>query len=242
MKALCLDFGNTFCKIAIIDADKSMVVYKYKKQEMFEQLQQIQESFCATHSIYCSVLNDLNNVTQYLQQHTHFLELSTNTKLPFANLYNTPHTLGKDRLALVAQAANQFPDQHCLVISCGSCITYNFINNKKEFIGGSISPGVQMRYKAMHQFTEQLPEIKNLEPTNLIGTDTNKSLQSGVMNGICAEIDGIIGQYEKLYPKINVVLTGGDMPKLALGVKSKIFADANFLFKGLYTILQFSFS
>jgi type III pantothenate kinase len=242
VKALCLDFGNTFCKLATMQDGVVVNVIKFAKQDALAEVQKMQLQFGATHSIISSVVNNVDDVLAFLNQHTSCIQLSHLTKLPFAISYKTPHTLGKDRLALIAQAQQQFPTEACLVLACGTCITYNYLNSHNLFVGGGISPGLHMRIKALQHYTQQLPLIDNVPSAPLIGTDTISSMQSGVINGLCAEIDGIIQQYQLLEPKINVVLTGGDATQLALLLKSRIFADANFLFKGLYTILQFSTS
>jgi type III pantothenate kinase len=239
MKVLCLDFGNTFCKSAIIDDSKIITTNQFLLKDAFQNIKNILTNFPTTHSILSSVLHPQLELIDYLKKHTIYIELTEHTKLPYINLYHSPSTLGKDRLAVMAAAWSQFPNQNTLVICAGTCVTYNFINNKNEFLGGGISPGLQMRLKAMQHFTQKLPLAENKQTPALIGIDTISSLQSGAINGLGAEIDGIIAQYELVFKKINVVLTGGDRLQLALLLKRRIFADADFLFKGLYTILQF---
>jgi type III pantothenate kinase len=240
MMVLCLDFGNTFCKSALIDDGKILDKHQFLVKDALENIEKILSDFSVTHSILSSVLHPQQEVIAYLHQSTIFTELTHYTPLPFINLYKTPSTLGKDRLAVIAFAGIQFPNQNTLVICAGTCVTYNFINYKNEFLGGGISPGLQMRFKAMNHFTQKLPLAENKQTPNVIGNDTISSLQSGAINGLSAEIDGIIEKYELEFEKINVVLTGGDMLQLAVLLKKRIFADADFLFKGLHTILQFN--
>jgi type III pantothenate kinase len=241
MKVICLDFGNTFCKIAEMENGMLLHVSHFLLEDAEMCIKKVIDSFAPTHAILCSVLHPAYEILALLSNKTILLELTDKTVLPFANLYLSPDTLGKDRLALIAQAAVQFPQQHTLVICAGTCVTYNFINDQNEFLGGAISPGLNMRLKSMHHFTQKLPLAENKQMPNLIGTDTISSLQSGAINGLRAEIDETIASYVFEHGKINVVLTGGDMSQLALLLKSRIFADANFLFKGLYTILQFHY-
>jgi type III pantothenate kinase len=156
----------------------------------------------------------------------------------FTSPVGKPETIGADRLAIVAAAVDQFPNQHNLAISLGTCITYNFVDNKHQFLGGSISPGMQMRFKAMHEQTALLPLVTPSSEFTLVGYDTKTNLLSGVILGIAAEIDGIIGAYEQKYANFNVLLTGGDICYFAQHLKKRIFADQNLIFKGLYAICE----
>jgi len=239
MEAICIDFGNTICKAACFTDGELNVVNFFTHQNALTELEKMIAQWRPLHSIISSVLKNDDAILQLLHKQTTCIELHHTTPLPFTMQYQTPETLGKDRLALVARAVEEFPKQNTLVIACGTCVTYNFVNDNAVFLGGAISLGLQMRLQAMQHFTQKLPLAENVAKPNLIGTTTLESLQSGAINGLCAEIDGIIAEYAFLYPKFNVVLTGGDMPQLALLLKSRIFADANFLFKGLYSILSY---
>ena len=139
-------------------------------------------------------------------------------------------------LALAAAAVHLFPQRNNLAIALGSCITYNFINKFHEFIGGSISPGLEMRLRAMHNFTAKLPLVKPDWNVPLIGYDTATNLQSGAVLGMAKEIDGIIEMYGKKFGNFNALLTGGDIPFLAPHLKNGIFADPYLILKGLYAI------
>ena len=162
------------------------------------------------------------------------------TNLPFKNLYSTPKTLGIDRIALVCASVGEFPDNNVLIIDAGTCITYDFINSKNEYLGGAISPGVRMRYKAMHNQTANLPLLTTEVPKQIIGDSTANSMHSGVVNGVLNEIDGTISQYKEKYQDLTVILTGGDAKMLSKQLKSSIFANSNFLLEGLNFILQFN--
>ena len=125
-----------------------------------------------------------------------------------------------------------------LAIGLGTCVTYNFINQQGEFMGGSISPGMEMRFQAMHQFTAKLPLVKAQWNVPLIGYDTATNLQSGVVLGMAKEMDGMIDAYEEKFGNFNALLTGGDTHLFEPHLKNKIFADPDLIFKGLYAISQ----
>jgi type III pantothenate kinase len=146
--------------------------------------------------------------------------------------------MGADRMAIAAAAVYLFPQKNNLAIGLGSCITYNFINSFHEFLSGSISPGMEMRFKAMNYYTAKLPLGKPTWNVPLIGYDTATNLQSGVILGIAKEIDGIIEEYAAKFGNFNVLLTGGDIGYFEPHFKNKIFADPDLIFKGLYAISQ----
>ena len=127
-----------------------------------------------------------------------------------------------------------------LVIDAGTCITYDLINSKKEYLGGSISPGIQMRYNALHQFTSQLPLLESVDTAMLTGVNTEESIHSGIINGVFVEIDGIIQRYTNQYPDIKVIVTGGNAKFFDKGLKNTIFAKPNLLMEGLNKILDYN--
>ena len=166
--------------------------------------------------------------------------LDHRTKLPFTNLYSSKETLGKDRLALVAAAQANYPNQNNLVIGCGTCITFNFINKKNEFLGGSIHPGLKMRLQAMHTFTGKLPLIPLENKAELIGNDTKSNMLAGVLLAAGKEIDGMIDEYLVKFPEMNIIITGGDADLLVYRLKNEIFAIPNFTLIGLNHILEYN--
>ena len=168
------------------------------------------------------------------------LRLDSNTKLPFKNLYKTPKTLGVDRMALVSASVNQYPDSNVLIIDAGTCITYDFVNSEGEYLGGAISPGIKLRYQSLNNFTANLPLLEAEIPNGIIGDSTSQAIHSGVINGILRELDGIIAEYQKKYPDLTVILTGGDSNFLSNQLKNSIFANSNFLLEGLNYILEFN--
>jgi len=197
--------------------------------------------FSAKRSILSSVINHNPSVEKILGEKTTFHKLDHHSKLPFKTPVGKPETIGADRLALCAAAVNIFPNSHNLVIGLGTCITYNFINKYHEFLGGSISPGMEMRLKSMHELTAKLPLIKPDWNFPLIGYDTRTNLLSGVILGMAKEIDGIIDAYNEKYGNFNVLLTGGDTGHFVSHLKNKIFADPDLLFKGLYAIGEYNY-
>ena len=164
--------------------------------------------------------------------------VSTSMSLPFKNLYETPKTLGLDRIALIAAAADQYKKENVLVIDAGTCITYDFLNSKNEYLGGAISLGLTIRYEALHNLTAKLPLLKPDDSNFFIGNSTESSIHSGVINGLVNEIDGIIQQYQSTYKDLTIILTGGDTNFLSKRLKSSIFANSNFLLEGLNHLLK----
>jgi type III pantothenate kinase len=173
-----------------------------------------------------------------LKERSSFHKLSARSILPFTTPVGKPETIGADRLALAAAAVHFYKGKNNLVIGLGSCVTYNFINKYNSFIGGSISPGMEIRFKCLNAYTAKLPLIKADWNFPLIGYDTRTNILSGVLMGLAAEIDGIIDNYEEKFSNFNVLLTGGDAVYFAHHVKNKIFADPDLIFKGLYAISE----
>ncbi|WP_316928119.1 type III pantothenate kinase [Gillisia marina] len=177
---------------------------------------------------------------QKLQEDYKMVVLDQELPQVFSNSYATPKTLGNDRIALVSAASKLYPNQNVLVIDAGTCITFDIKNIENEYLGGAISPGLQMRYQAMNTFTENLPLLEPEEAVDLIGNTTIKSIQSGVIFGITAEIDGVISMYNSQFKDLTIILTGGDSVFLCKRLKNSIFANSNFLLEGLNYILEFN--
>jgi type III pantothenate kinase len=163
--------------------------------------------------------------------------MNHNLKLPVDNHYKSPKTLGHDRLALVSAAKFHAPGVASLVIDCGSCVTYDFIDANGRYYGGAISPGLAMRYKAMHDYTEKLPNLSIQATDHWYGDSTDNSMHQGAFRGLIHEIHGFINQYEQYNPNLTTFLTGGDLEILRDHIKNDIFAHPNFLLEGLNQIL-----
>jgi len=189
-------------------------------------------------SILSSVIKHNPEIESLLNEKTIFHKLSHSTVLPFTVPVGKPETMGADRLALAAAAVHYFPAKNNLVVGLGTAITYNFINQYNQFLGGGISPGVEMRFRSLHEYTALLPLVKKDWNFPLVGYDTRTNILSGVVLGMIKEIDGTISSYLERYGNFNVVLTGGDSGFFARHLKNKIFADPEFLFKGLYAISE----
>ena len=165
---------------------------------------------------------------------------SEKTPLPIINSYKTPLTLGKDRLAAVVGASVLHPGKDILVFDAGTCLTIDFINSNKEYIGGRISPGIKMRYSALHTFTDKLPLIKSEKNVLVIGNDTKTSIISGVQQGILAEVKTIISEYKSQNTDTVFVFTGGDSFYFEKELKNSIFANPNLVLIGLNEILDYN--
>jgi type III pantothenate kinase len=237
MITLCFDFGNTRLKAAIFEGQilKEEISLEDDKGETIRLLL---DKYKPERSILSSVIFHNEAMEGLLAQHTVFHKLSHETKINFTIPVGKPQSVGADRLALMAAAVHFFPGKNNLVIGLGSCITYNFMNQYHQFLGGSISPGMDMRFKSMNDFTAKLPLVTADWNFPLIGYDTKTNLQSGVIVGIVNEIEGFIEKYAQKYGNFNVVLTGGNSTYFASQLKYKIFADHNFLFKGLYALSE----
>ena len=235
----CFDFGNTRLKCAIFknrELENLIVI----DNDLPETIQAVLNQYQPNKTILASVINHNPASEAILASQTQFHKLSYTSKIPLTTPVGKPETIGADRLALCAAAVDLFPNQHNLVIGLGSCITYNFVNKFHEFLGGSISPGMQMRFRSMHEYTALLPLIEADNQFPLIGFDTKTNLLSGVILGMAKEIDGIIEAYSLKYSNFNVLLTGGDMGFFVPHLKKKIFADSSLIYKGLYAISEFN--
>ncbi|WP_028890538.1 type III pantothenate kinase [Tenacibaculum sp. 47A_GOM-205m] len=234
---LIIDAGNTRVKVAVFEIDTLKEVFVFEKTNIIPELEKIISKYSISNSIVSSVTTFSEKVKTRVEALLNPVFLNSETKVPFVNKYKTPKTLGVDRIALASAAVKMYPNKNVLVLDAGTCITYDFVTKKGEYLGGAISPGIQMRYKALHEFTAKLPLLEPSKLESFIGVDTNTSIHSGVINGISKEIDGIIKQYQKKYSDLTVVLTGGDTYFLSKQLKSVIFAHPNFVLEGLHTIL-----
>ncbi len=236
-KTICFDFGNTRLKAAIFVNENFSEEIVLPDDET-ATIEKLLTDHAPQKTILSSVIEHNADIENVLAAKTAFHKLSHLTKANFTTPVGKPETIGADRLALSAAAVHFYPGKNNLVVALGSCITYNFINQYHEFIGGSISPGMEMRFKAMQVFTAKLPLVQKEWNFPLIGYDTKTNMQSGVIAGITYEIDGFISEYARKYSNFNAVLTGGDTSYFAGQLKNRIFADPYFLFKGLYALSE----
>jgi type III pantothenate kinase len=239
MTTLCFDFGNTRLKYAVFKGDQFAGGYVLENDDAVA-VRQVLEQYQPQKTILSSVINHNPAIEEVLAAYSRFHKLSHVSRLPFSTPVGKPETIGADRLALCAAAAWFYPGQHNLIIATGSCITYNFLNQEHAFLGGGISPGMEMRFKALQFYTAKLPLVQADPIVPLIGYDTRTNILSGVIIGMAKEIDGMVAAYEEKYTNFNAILTGGDTAYFVPHLKNRIFADSNFIYKGLYAISEFN--
>lgn len=254
---ICFDFGNTRLKYAVfaaapvseaaIDNRTKLIEEAVLENDSTETIQLLLEKYHPVKTILSSVIDHNPEIETILAGKTSFHKLSHQSKLPFTTPVAKPVTIGTDRLALCAGAVHLFPGKNSLVISLGTCITYNFVTKNAVFIGGSISPGMDMRFRSLKDYTAKLPLVKEDWNFPLMGYDTETNILSGVLLGMAKEIEGIINAYKDKYDNLNVLLTGGNaryfLPHLS-SVRDEntagVYVDEQLLFKGLYAISNYN--
>lgn len=238
---LIIDVGNSFVKIAVFQEDELVEKSVVGNDETEKKILHL---FSRYPKIKHAILSSVSNISfiwpKLLLEKVRIVTLDSSLDLPFKNRYATPETLGNDRKALIAAAMKNYSSKNVLVIDAGTCITYDFKNGMDEYLGGGISPGVRMRYKALNTFTSRLPLLETSNAVNLVGNSTVDSIHSGVIFGIIKEIEGIIGEYEARFKDLSIIITGGDAHFLSMRLKNVIFANSNFLLEGLNNILEFN--
>ena len=237
---LIIDIGNTAAKVALFDGGEMVEVLTESNQSL-DCLEALCAKYPVEQGIVATVIDLSERVLAALVALPFpLLWLDSKTPLPVTNLYETPETLGYDRMAAVVGANEQYPRRDILVIDAGTCITYEFIDSKGQYHGGNISPGMQMRFKALHQFTGRLPLVDTNGRKLPMGRDTETAIRAGVMKGMEYEISGYIESMKHKYPELLVFLTGGDDFSFDSSVKSIIFADRFLVLKGLNRILNYN--
>ncbi|MFM7216722.1 MAG: type III pantothenate kinase [Bacteroidota bacterium] len=231
-----IDRGNTRVKIGIF---RQGSLFKIIKSTRFgvREVKSLLLRYPPSEILLASVVKVPRTVLQLLSKNAVLEVLDANTPLPIRNLYRTPETLGVDRLAGAVKARKLFPGEAVLVIDAGTCIKYDFVDRRGNYRGGAISPGLNMRLKAMHAFTDRLPLLKPDKVKGIIGNDTLTSMMTGAIQGAVNEMHGFVNQYRKQFGKIKVVLTGGDAAFLSDSLNFGIFAAPDLVLEGLYEIL-----
>ncbi|MEN8788648.1 MAG: type III pantothenate kinase [Flavobacteriaceae bacterium] len=238
---LIIDAGNTSVKLAVFKENELLSVQQAALKEFDSTLATVLNQYPEiTDTIVSSVSFEDKDSLRLLNLSGQVIYVDQHLKLPFENHYGSPESLGADRIALAASAVLQYPDKNALILDAGTCITYDLVTEYKCYLGGAISPGLHMRYRALHEYTSRLPLLKTTDIDELIGNTTENSIHSGVINGLCREIDGVIGQYQSLYEHLTVILTGGDAVFLSKRLKKAIFAHSNFLLEGLNFLLEYN--
>ncbi len=242
MPNLVIDIGNSFTKIATFNHQQIKTI------EIVEglPLKKIQALLTENnYKVLLSSVHPLEEITNNIAANKKFIIFNPQTKLPIINNYKTPQTLGTDRLAAVIGAATLYPNTPVLVIDAGTCVTYDFIDADKQYNGGSIAPGLNMRFKAMHTFTKKLPLLTYEKDFNRpYGDDTSSAINSGAINGMYYEICGFIDYYKQLYHHLKIILCGGDASFFDTRLKNSIFADQiavepNLVLIGLNAIVNY---
>jgi len=246
MRNLVIDIGNTNSKLAVFD-EKTLVHYQVLKQIVPAELIAIIKQYAISNSCVSSVSEDAHEVIQILKSDTNYIPFSTQINTGVKNNYESLATLGLDRWAKVIAANGYYPGKNCLMIDAGTCITYDLLNDRTEYFGGSISLGIDMRFKALHHFTGRLPMVKwDKEAEIPKGTDTDSAIKNGVLQGVINEVEGFISSYNKENNGLTVLLTGGNAAFLLEQLKNSIFApqiihDPYLVLKGLNEVIAFEY-
>ena len=233
---LTIDIGNTQTKLGFFDGLELQLTQRFSSTETIPW-QSILNTHKITHSIFSQVGNTQSDL-ETLYSNTQCLEVHHQLKLPFTSDYDPFENLGIDRMVGLAAAAYLFPRENILIIDAGTCITYDLITAKAHHVGGVISPGLIMRYKAMHSYTHQLPNLEIQAPSSFPPTNTEEAMHHGVISSVVAEIKSFISRFETSIPSFKIILTGGDAGFLSKRLKNGILADENFLAIGLNLLLE----
>ena len=238
---LTIDVGNTRIKSAVFEQYRLIELNVFLKKDFEKILKKILEKHKNIKKIIVSSVSNLTkNDFLNIKNTVEIVFIDHKSIFPFENLYATPKTLGIDRMALAAGAVLQFPNKNRLVIDAGTCVTYDYINDKNQYLGGAISPGIRLRYESLNNFTANLPLLTIENPEKTIGNSTSQAIHSGVINGLTNEINGFMEQFQSENRNFIIILTGGDADFLAKRLKNTIFANSNFLLESLNHIYHYS--
>lgn len=239
---LVLDIGNSKVKAAVFEKNTLLEKKTVSLGDLGNLIDHFFSNFSFQQCIISSVSVSSQEIDALMPKEVKWLMFDSSIKLPIINNYKTPETLGSDRLAGLMGAFELKEEQeNTLVIDMGSCITYDLLTNDHHYFGGAISPGIQMRYKALQQQTKRLPLLEPEQKPNLIGTSTQESMHSGVVNGVKYEMQGVINAYKERFGFLTVIVTGGDAIYFAAESKNTIFADQDLILKGLNNILNYHY-
>ncbi len=234
---LVIDIGNTQLKYGLFDQGHH-VFHEAVSASEWRSLEQKLSSYLIDAVIISTVAGFPEGLLSFLKTIADPIVLDEKLPVPILNAYASPQTLGRDRLANACAALALFPGEPVLIIDAGTCLKFDFVDEDETYHGGAISPGLYMRFRALHSDTIQLPLLEPVAHPALIGRDTRSSILSGVVNGMIAEIDGVAEQYQLLYPRLRLVMTGGDAGFFLNQLKSRIFAAPNLTLIGLNAILD----
>lgn len=235
---LVIDIGNTNTKIALFD-EKKIVSTKILQEFSIKSI----INFASHYKIVSTIISTVKTVNDELFKISKYFNaviLDKEILIPIKNQYKSLDTLGNDRLAGVVGANVIWPKKNIVVIDAGTCLTIDLISNEGKYLGGRISPGIQMRFQSLNTFTDKLPLLKLEKSTPFIGDDSKSSIISGVQQGILAEIKSVISDCSAQYSELIVVVTGGDCFYFEKELKKSIFAEPNLVLIGLNEILDFN--
>ncbi len=236
---LAIDIGNTRIKLGLFRKNELVQNETWEVLDL-GALKKIAYNQRVQNVIFCSVAEISEEFASCFKGNFRYLQLTEKTPLPINNLYQTPATLGKDRLAAVVGAYHYQPGKNCLVIDAGSCITFDLLNAKGEYLGGNISPGLDMRLKAMHHFTAKLPMVERKQPKSFLGYNTESALQNGGQLGALLETEAFIDLCKQNFRSLHIFLTGGDADFFENRLKTKIFVHPNLVLEGLNKIMNYN--
>lgn len=238
---LVIDIGNTRSKLAVFEGDE-MLDSRVFPNAASNTIPELKRQFAdIDQCIVSSVRSDHGEIPATIENlGISYLALHSSLNFPFKIQYRTPETLGNDRLAAVAGAYALNPDKDTLIIDAGTAITFDLITKDNGYLGGTISPGLEMRYRALHKFTEKLPLLSKQESHKLIGQSTGEAIVNGVQNGLIFEIEGYLTKIGEKYSQLTVLLTGGDAQFFDNKLKKTIFVIPNLTLVGLNFILNYN--
>ena len=236
---IAVDQGNSRIKIGFFEGNQ--LTEKIEQSSVDDIVSTIVNAG-PEHVVIGTVGRDGNKLANILEEKIPIVRVNSTIPLPFFNKYQTPQTLGPDRIAIAAAAIDKFPQENCLAISMGTCITYNFIDKDSNFMGGAISPGIHMKLKALHNFTANLPLVEVVDFKGIYGQTTEDSILCGVLLGTLSEIDGMIENYLTKFADLKIIICGGDASFFETKLKASIFVNPDLVLFGLHKILQHNVS
>ena len=236
---LVIDIGNTRTKFSVCNRGEVMITVPVE-EFLPSHIDVLQLEYDGLDSV---ILSSVKDYSEELKQALHnkfetFIELESSTPLPIENYYNSKETLGKDRIAAVVGAFDLNPNTNILVIDAGTAITYDIITAEGKYLGGNISPGLEMRFKALHQFTGKLPKVETKQFNKLYGKTTEQAIRAGVQNGLVYEVESTITSFKEFYNNLKVIITGGDAEFFDNKLKNSFFVHFNLTSLGLNRVLQ----
>lgn len=239
MTYCCIDLGNSRSKVAIYDEAAQLLHYDVRERLLVRDLRRWRKDYGFDHVILSSTRIVRPALRRYLADNHQYIELDHQTPIPIVNGYETPATLGRDRLAGAIGAWSRDQNASHLIIDAGTCITYDVVHNS-TYIGGNIAPGIHMRLHAMHEQTDKLPLVDMEDTGRHLGNSTTAALQNGALLGTICEIESFIRRTSLIYGQLNIIFTGGDGAYLAGRLDSVIFVAPNLVLEGLFTILRYN--